>query len=98
MTRLLDTVPEFYQRFLPDLFQQQVTHEAKATCDTCAMCESSCNTPVRPVDGTNHFFRPDTKCCTYHPRLPNYLVGAILSDDSADLAEGRRRLEAKVAS
>lgn len=96
MTRLLDTVPEFYQRFLPDLFRQQVTHEAKATCDNCAMCESSCNNAVGAVDGESRFFRPDTKCCTYHPRLPNYLVGAILSDTSDELAEGRRRLEAKL--
>jgi Fe-S-cluster containining protein len=45
----------------------------------------------------NRFFRPDTKCCTYHPRLPNYLVGAILSDEDAAMAEGRRRIQEKIA-
>src|SRR4051794_4988796 len=41
------------------------------------------------------YFRPDTKCCTYHPTLANYLVGAVLRDDS--LAEGRQRLREKIA-
>ncbi len=97
MTRLLDTVPDFYLPFLPGFFRQPVTHEEKATCASCAMCESSCNNAVRAIDGESRFFRPDTKCCTYHPRLANYLVGAILSDESPDMAEGRRRVEERIA-
>ncbi len=38
------------------------------------------------------FFNPGTKCCTYLPRLPNFLVGAILADQAADMAEGRARV------
>jgi hypothetical protein len=39
-------------------------------------------------------FSPDAKCCTYWPQLPNYLVGAILTDTGASQVEGRRRLAA----
>jgi Fe-S-cluster containining protein len=62
------------------------------------MCESTCGNAVEPVDGASRLFRADTKCCTYFPRLPNYLAGAILSDDSPELAEGRRRIEARIRS
>jgi Fe-S-cluster containining protein len=62
------------------------------------MLEGACGTAVRPVDGIPRFFRADTKCCTYHPRLPNYLVGAILADEDPAAAEGRKRIAARVAS
>lgn len=39
------------------------------------------------------FFRPDVKCCSYHPKLPGYLVGATLAEGG----EGARRIEAKIA-
>ena len=42
------------------------------------------------------YFKPDAKCCTYHPGIPNYLVGAILADQGEELAEGRRRLRARI--
>src|SRR5687767_1905524 len=43
-------------------------------------------------------FRPDAKCCTYHPTLPNYLVGALLADPDPALEEGRRRVRDKLAA
>ena len=63
------------------------------------MLESACQgTAVAPVDGRGRFFRADTKCCTFHPRLPNYLLGAMLASDEPSLAEGRRRVVARIAS
>jgi Fe-S-cluster containining protein len=63
------------------------------------MLESGCQgSTAPPIDGRSRFFRPDTKCCTFHPRLPNYLLGAILTSDDPALAEGRRRVEARVDS
>jgi len=44
------------------------------------------------------YFKPDAKCCTYHPGLANYLVGAILADEGPELEEGRRRIRAKIAA
>jgi Fe-S-cluster containining protein len=98
MPRLLDTLPSLYQNLLPGFFRQDVPEETKATCATCAMCKDSAQGAVESVDGVNRFFRPDTKCCTYYPRLPNYLVGALLSDERPELAEGRRRVEEKIAA
>jgi hypothetical protein len=56
--------------------------ERLATCHACAMCTA----PVPPAER----FRPDTKCCTYQPKLPNFAVGDILRDPGA-LARDRLR-------
>ena len=95
---MLDSLPALYRGLLPDFFHQDVPAETKATCATCAMCPSSAAEKVESVDGVSRLFRPDTKCCTYYPKLPNYLVGALLADERPQLAEGRRRMEDKLAS
>jgi hypothetical protein len=97
MPTILDSLPELYRGLFPSFFKGPLPAETKATCSSCAMCESSNPVRIESVDGVNRFFRPDTKCCTYHPRLPNYLVGAILSDEDAAMAEGRRRIQEKIA-
>jgi len=96
MPTLADALPALYRRLLGDLATADVPPESKATCADCAMLERP--GAVAPVDGRSRFFRPDTKCCTFHPRLPNYLVGAMLTTDDPALAEGRRRMTARVAS
>jgi len=45
---------------------------------------------------TDTFFNPETKCCSYVPQLPNYLVGRILSDDDPVFAAGRATVEARL--
>jgi hypothetical protein len=95
---LRDALPALYRPMLGAPFEREVPAEAKATCASCAMLEGAAGERARPIDGIPRFFRADTKCCTFHPRLPNYLVGAILSDATPGGAEGRRRVEARVAS
>lgn len=85
---LLTHLPEFYGRFFPDLFRRSIPEESKATCNDCAMCPVSGEEPSwRQI----HFL-PDVKCCTYHPSLPNYLIGALLSSNDPSMEEGRRRI------
>lgn len=98
MPRIIDTLPALYGNLLPSFFHREIPVEAKATCASCAMCESSCSNAPGAVDGVSRLFRPDTKCCTFHPRLPNYLVGALLADPDEAIAEGRRRMRERVES
>jgi hypothetical protein len=56
-----------------------------------------------PPAGEPHddrYFNRETKCCTYVPRLPNFLVGSALLEQSPDAVAGVRllasRIEAKV--
>lgn len=85
-------LPPVYQHLFADFFDRPKVVETRATCDNCAMCDHGQPSPV-PME----YFNSDTKCCTFFPQLPNYLVGAILSDPSPEMAEGKRRLQAIIA-
>src|SRR5262249_5036732 len=78
---------------LPEFFDRPKVVETRATCDRCAMCDHGDPSPV-PME----FFEPTTKCCTFWPMLPNYLVGAILADDTPEMAEGKRRVKQAIAN
>jgi len=94
VTSLRDSLPEVYRPLLPAFFDTPAPHEEKATCDSCAMCAP----PGTPPSDAVTYFRPDAKCCTFHPLLPNYLVGAILADERPDMQEGKRRIQARIAA
>lgn len=98
MPSLLDDLPALYRPLLPALGALDVPAESKATCANCAMVPGGSANAVETVDGEPRFFRPDTKCCTYHPRMPNFLVGALLADPRPELAEGQGRIRARIAS
>jgi hypothetical protein len=85
-------LPPIYAPLFSEAFDRPALIESRATCDDCAMCDKGQPSPV-PME----YFQPDLKCCTYHPYLPNFLVGAILADPAPELEEGRRRIRAKIA-
>lgn len=86
-------LPPIYAPLFADVFDGPPVIEARATCDDCAMCDKGEPSPV-----AMDYFKPDLKCCTYHPYLPNFLVGGVFADPDPALDEGRRRLRAKIAS
>src|SRR5580693_4453888 len=89
LRRLLPTV---YGERLPDLFDRPMVQEPRATCSDCAMCDKG----EAKGELRKGYFHPEIKCCTYHPTLPNYLVGAALRDTSPEFAVGRERLRKKL--
>jgi Fe-S-cluster containining protein len=89
-----DMLPAVFRHLLPGIFDTSVPEETLATCDNCAMSRAD----VRPENTPEGYFRPDVKCCSFHPNLPNFLVGAILADDRPDMAEGQRRLRLRLQS
>jgi hypothetical protein len=89
--RIIDFLPDVYQSFLPEFFQSPLAEERHATCDNCAMCP-----PPEPEFAPEEYFSPSTKCCTFHPALPNYAVGGLLRDDTAAGAEAHRRIQQKI--
>jgi hypothetical protein len=54
--------------------------------------------PGSPAETSAFFFDRGTKCCTFSPNIPSYLVGGLLSDPSPALAEGRRRIRERIRS
>jgi len=55
------------------------------------MCAPDAAAPV-----SLDFFDPATKCCTYIPSLPNFLIGRILDDASPEAAPGRASIERRI--
>ena len=86
--KFLDILPDVYRNFLPAFFEESIPIETLATCFDCAMC----NKPGEPQMPGVNYFKPDSKCCTFMPKLPNYLVGGLLSDTGSEMEEGRRRI------
>ena len=92
--QLRDKLNPLYQRlFQTSVFDRPALEERRATCDNCAMCDHGQLAPVEMG-----YFKPNLKCCTWHPVLLNFLVGAIFADEDPALEEGRRRLREIIAS
>lgn len=66
------SLPASYAQWLEALLGAPLPVETRATCHACAQC-----VPRVPAAQA---FRPDVRCCTYVPRLPNFLVGRLLRD------------------
>ncbi len=77
--------PELVWDKLPDFFESEAPAEVFATCNNCPMTEE-CMTKTS--------FNTKTKCCTYFPNLPNYLVGGVLQDSEMS---GRQTLKDYIA-
>lgn len=89
---LRSTLPPVYRHLFNDFFDKPKVVETRATCERCSMCDHGDPSPV-----AMEYFDSSTKCCTFTPILPNYLVGAILADDSPEMAEGKRRIQSVIA-
>ena len=85
-------LPALYAAWIDQLLAGPLPQESDATCDDCAMCVEDDAKRAR----TDISFNPQTKCCTYIPELPNYLVGRILADQDPTSASGRATVEARL--
>jgi hypothetical protein len=81
--QIREYVPVFYHKFLPPLFNEEIPSEAFTKCESCPMIAASREEMNEEVSKP---FAPDTKCCTFMPRLPNYFAGAFLQDAETPLA------------
>ena len=64
-------VPGIWNYLLPyELDDLKVPEERQSSCMNC---------PKAAFEG----FRSDYRCCTYHPRVPNYMLGLASGDKKA---------------
>ncbi len=74
------TLSSLHERWLNEVLGAPAPSEPGSTCAACAMCQ-----PAQTATHTNRsHYSPQTKCCTYWPTLPNYLVGSILRDATSE--------------
>ena len=86
-------LPPLYAGWMDELFRASIPLETRATCDDCAMCAPEGETAA---DANTFYFSPRTKCCTYQPSLPNYLVGRVLEDQDFAFSAGRATVERRI--
>lgn len=79
--KLRAMLPRIYWEILNPEFLALNPEEKLADCSNCFKTKSQAPKP---------HFSSQTKCCTYYPFLPNYLIGGILQDTS--LPEPRRQI------
>jgi hypothetical protein len=81
-------LPTLYDRWMHEVLGADVPEETAATCADCVMCAADDD-----PSATSIRFDAVTKCCTYTPSIPNFLVGRILTSEGNLVAEhGRRTL------
>ncbi len=88
-------LPPLYAAWVAEFMAEPLPTEPHATCSACAMAPPAEGAAVS--EGAK-FFDPATRCCTYHPNLPNFLVGRVLRDPSIAPSLGADVLMARVAS
>ena len=76
--------PPIYHGFLPEFLGNEIPEERFADCDNCHLCASK------------KLSISETKCCTYHVILPNYMVGAILSETDNQFDYGKAKVLSKI--
>jgi hypothetical protein len=84
-------LPPLYAPWLRAIAGGPIPEELKSTCNHCAMLPPSASAPDAM------YFRPETKCCTYWPDLPNFLAGRIVSESDPSMIGGRASVEARIA-
>ena len=81
-------LPILYKRWTEAILPGPLPVEIEATCSQCAMCPP----PGELVSDDRLFFDSGSKCCTYSPGLPNFMVGSILMDTTPSMDAGRTSL------
>jgi hypothetical protein len=86
-------LPRLYAPWIDEVLGGPLPEEHHATCSACAMCKPM---NAKAATASLTVFDPDTKCCTYVPTLPNFLLGLILEDDDPSSAAGRISVERRI--
>jgi hypothetical protein len=72
-TTVFSNHPAVVLGLAPELLTPAFAGEPRSDCENCVMLCERPDLPPAPWA-----FNPQTRCCTYHPKLPNFLVGGAL--------------------
>jgi hypothetical protein len=78
---LKNKIIPIYHLFLENIIEIEVPEEKIATCSSCTLCRSEQSPYI------------DTKCCSYYPQLPNFLIGGLLHDNDESLSIGQNKIK-----
>ncbi|HUR34476.1 MAG TPA: hypothetical protein VM032_11825 [Vicinamibacterales bacterium] len=92
------SLPPLYTPWIADALGGLPPSEHTATCGSCAMLAPRDHASPAAASPDAVFFDPRSKCCTYIPWLPNFLVGRALLDADPGAADGRASVLARIAA
>lgn len=81
-----------YAAWVEEALGGPIPRETETDCRNCVMAGEAGESPQKGIV----FFDTVTRCCTYLPDLPNFLVGRILSDGDAASSAGRASVERRI--
>jgi hypothetical protein len=81
--------PGFCHSLLDPFFESELPKERLASCNNCYMTK-------KRHEQFKDVYNPKIKCCTYNPDLPNYLVGAILTNTNPKNKDGIQKILGKI--
>lgn len=80
-------LPDAVEALVPELVRLPIAGEPLSDCGDCVMA------PEHVAIGVERFaFDPDVRCCSYHPDLPNFLIGRALRRGGQSARMIRERL------
>ena len=80
--------PDFYAQFFKKELLESEVNETKATCHQCVK--------AWPQYKKSDYYLDNLKCCTFQPYIPNYAIGAILSDPSDRYKAAQEEIRKKI--
>ena len=84
---MYDELPRVHRRLVPELSELSFPTEVLSTCEDCAMQPRGREKEERIC------FTAPQRCCTYHPRVANFLVGQALARDDVGTQRILERLK-----
>lgn len=90
MNSLVEQLGVVFSSVIPELEGWRFEAESFATCSDCAMRPQQ---PDQVLPEHRLVFTAEARCCTYHPDLPNFLVGRALRRGGMGAAKIHARLE-----
>lgn len=84
-------LPKPYSRWVTTLLGTPLPDESVANCTDCVMCTPELRGP------SSISFEPGTRCCTFRPRLANFMAGFLLQSNRPEWKFGRETLAERIS-
>jgi hypothetical protein len=95
--QMRNMLPNLYHNIFSEKILNLSIREKTANCNSCVMA-----TKIKPGSEKASYrnlkaiYKPNLKCCTFHPFFPNYIVGALLQDRGVKNSVGRQIMRERI--
>lgn len=90
MTESTTRLPEPWDSWVSEMLGSTLPGESLADCGNCSMCSGRQGLPAQL------YFDSTTRCCTYRPRLSNFMAGMLFLSRDPESEFGRNSLAKRI--